>query len=341
MIKKVILKIKKFIKDNLVFFIILFAVNFLITIEVPYYIYFPGGIIDIKDRVSIENEYKIKGSLNLAFVSEIKGTVLTYLLSYVIPNWDLIPEDEVEYDNETYEEINFENKILLEEAKQNAVFVAYSKASHDINITNYTNYVTYISSLAKTDLKTGDTILELDNKIIASKEDYLNIIKTKEIGDKLTLKVKDLNNKVKNRYIKVINYEGEKLTGIYFVTIYKYTSNPKITFNFKDSESGPSGGFMTALSIYSKLTNIDITHGKKIVGTGTIDINGNVGEIGGIEYKLKGAVNEKADIFLVPSGNNYKDAIKLKKKYKYKIDIIEVSSFDKALDYLLIKLINF
>ena len=44
---------------------------------------------------------------------------------------------------------------------------------------------------------------------------------------------------------------------------------------------------MTALAIYNYLTEEDITHGKTIVGTGTIDINGNVGLIGGVKYKLK------------------------------------------------------
>ena len=66
---------------------------------------------------------------------------------------------------------------------------------------------------------------------------------------------------------------------------------------------------ITNLAIYNYLTEEDITHGKTIVGTGTIDINGNVGEISGVKYKLQGAIKEKADIFLVPSGDNYNEAI--------------------------------
>ena len=58
----------------------------------------------------------------------------------------------------------------------------------------------------------------------------------------------------------------------------------------------------TALLIYDYLTEEDITKGRTIVGTGTIDENGNVGSIGGVKYKLKGAVKNKAEIFLVPNG---------------------------------------
>ena len=61
---------------------------------------------------------------------------------------------------------------------------------------------------------------------------------------------------------------------------------------------------------------------------------GNVGEISGVKYKLAGAVKENSDIFLVPSGENYKEAIKEQKEHNYDIEIVEVKTFDEALDYL-------
>ena len=60
----------------------------------------------------------------------------------------------------------------------------------------------------------------------------------------------------------------------------------------------------------NNLTEEDITKGKKIVGTGTIEEDGSVGSIGGVKYKLNGAVRQKADIFLVPAGENYEEALK-------------------------------
>ena len=65
-----------------------------------------------------------------------------------------------------------------------------------------------------------------------------------------------------------------------------------------------------------------------------IDSNGNVGEIGGVEYKLKGAVNEKSDIFFVPMGNNYDECLKIKKEKKYDIVIVGISKIDDAIEYL-------
>ena len=91
---------------------------------------------------------------------------------------------------------------------------------------------------------------------------------------------------------------------------------------------------MTTLAIYDALIPEDLTHGLKIAGTGTIDSNGNVGEIGGVNFKLAGAVYGKADIFLVPSGENYEDAMRIKKERNYKIEIVEINTFDDAIEYL-------
>ena len=65
------------------------------------------------------------------------------------------------------------------------------------------------------------------------------------------------------------------------------------------------------------LSSDDITHGKKVVGTGTIDVYGNVGEIGGIKYKLMAASKKNADIVFVPEAN-YKEAKKIMDKEKYR-----------------------
>jgi PDZ domain-containing protein len=86
--------------------------------------------------------------------------------------------------------------------------------------------------------------------------------------------------------------------------------------------------------IENKLIKEDLTKGLTIVGTGTIDEAGNVGEISGIEYKLEGAVKAHADIFLAPLGDNYKDALKEIKKNKYKIKLVGVATFADALNYL-------
>lgn len=70
-----------------------------------------------------------------------------------------------------------------------------------------------------------------------------------------------------------------------------------------DKIGGPSAGLMFALGIIDKMRSEDLTGGKIIAGTGTIDDAGNVGPIGGIPQKLVGAQKAGAQLFLVPKDN--------------------------------------
>ena len=86
--------------------------------------------------------------------------------------------------------------------------------------------------------------------------------------------------------------------------------------------------------MYNQLTKKDLTKGYTIAGTGTIEEDGSIGQIGGIEHKILGAVAAKADYFLSPAGDNYKDAKKYIKKKKLKIKLIKVNNIQDAISIL-------
>jgi PDZ domain-containing protein len=66
---------------------------------------------------------------------------------------------------------------------------------------------------------------------------------------------------------------------------------------------GPSAGTMFALGIIDLLTEEDEVGGKTIAGTGTVDLTGTVGPIGGIRQKMVGATKAGATWFLAPAEN--------------------------------------
>lgn len=324
---------KNFIKEN--YLVLLFGIVFMATIlyPLPYYIYTGGGTINVKDKIHIENK-ETKGDFNLCYIEQINANIPTFLLSKLLSNWDSVSKEEVSLnDKEDVKDIYKRDKIYLEEANQNAIFVAYKKAGKSVNILDKHLYIIYLEEDSDTDLKIGDDILEIDGSKIDSLADISKILDSYEVGSKLNIKVKR-NGKEMMKYAIVHEKDGRKLIGIALTSIYDYKVDPKITFTFSNSESGPSGGFMVTLAIYNQLIDNDISNGLKIAGTGTIDIEGNVGSIGGVKYKLKGAVDSKSDIFLVPAGENYEEAIKYKKKYHYDIKIIGISTFEEAIEKL-------
>lgn len=323
---------KNILKNNYKFIISLILIFFVLNIRFPYYIDAPGGISDISKKIEI-NGYESKGSFNLAYVKEYKATIPTLVFSLIKKDWKVLKQEEVLLDTEDTESYIFRDKILMEESISNAIYVAYNKAEKDIKTLSNNLIVTYITNESNTDLKVGDSILSINNKKIENKQEITNIINKLNIGDKINISVKN-SNKTHNRYAYIIDDNGDKKIGILISSIKEYDTNPKVVVNTDNNESGSSGGLITALSIYNSLIKEDITKGLTIVGTGTIDEEGNVGSIGGVEYKLKSAVKNKADLFIVPNDENYKEAIKLKEKNNYKIDIVGVSTFDEVIDYL-------
>ena len=326
--------IKKFIKEYYKVIIVYVLILAFFLVEFPYYISAPGGLINTDDKIETTENFKMSGSLNMAYVSEIHATIPTLVISLLNKDWDVEKEEEVKNDNETIEEKDYRNKMLLEESNDTALLVAYKHSDIDYKVTNNKVYITYVDKLADTNLKIGDQILKVDDTEITDKNSLFEYIASKQIGDKITLEVKDINGDDKKREATLINVLDEPKVGAVVTETFDVKSDEKVNFNFKDRESGSSGGLMLTLTIYSHLNEIDLTDGKTIVGTGTIDINGNVGEISGIKYKLIGAVNKGADVFLVPVGENYEDAKKLKEERNYDIELVPVATFEEALKYL-------
>ncbi|RKN39914.1 PDZ domain-containing protein [Micromonospora endolithica] len=93
---------------------------------------------------------------------------------------------------------------------------------------------------------------------------------------------------------------------------------------------GPSAGLMFALGIVDKLTPADLTGGKVIAGTGTIDDTGQVGPIGGIAQKLVGAKRAGATAFLVPA-DNCAEAVR---NPQSGLPLLRVATLDDALSAL-------
>ncbi len=332
MISKIYDKTIKYIKENYKFFIIMIFIIFLFTIPSNYEVYTPGGIIDLKKRIEIKGSSESKGSLNITYVGAKKGTLPILLLSLIIPNWDIESLDENRYENESYKEIFERDRLTLLEVNKYSILVAFKAAKKEYQIVSEDIVVYFVSDEAKTNLKIGDTIVSIEGIEVNDTSNIEQLLKNYKTGDKVNILIKR-NNDLKNSYAYITEIDGKKVIGIYLISILEIKTNPEVKFNYKSNESGSSGGLMNALAIYDMLVEEDITKGKKIAGTGTIDKDGNVGEIGGIKYKLAGASREKADIFLVPS-DNYMEALDEKNKNNYDIEIIRAETFDKVIEIL-------
>ena len=332
MFTKIYEKIKEFIKENYKGLIAIVVVFLLFMIELPYSIYTPGGAVDLNKRISVNNGYEAEGSFNMAYVSMVRGSIPFLLLSYIIPDWDIVSSDEITIEGENMEEMLEREKLYMQESMDAAIINAYRAAGADLNITGTISEVSFIAEEADTNLKIGDEIIRANQVEIHSLDDLKKVIEGLDEKKKVRLDViRDDEEKECFAYTYKTD-DGMKI-GVSLLTTYEYTTAPEVSITSKASEAGSSGGLMMSLTIYNSLVPEDITGGKKIVGTGTIDIDGNVGEIGGVKYKLIGAVKNDADVFICPE-ENYEEAIEVVLDKDYDIPIISVSTFLEAIEAL-------
>ena len=322
---------KKILKDNYKFIIALIIIAIIFWLPLPYYIDAPGGLTNLNSKVKISNK-KIDGSYNLTYVSEYKASIPLVVYSWFNKDYDVYKKEDILLDNESDSEYYKRDRLFLEESVSNAVISAYTLANKKISIKNNYLYVGYILDNSDTDLVVGDSIISIDGIKVNTKEEINKLLSTKKKNDKIIIKVIN-NNKEYERYAYLKKENNKIVIGIIPIEVYDYSVSPKVDIKTSASESGGSGGLMLSLTIYDLLTDKNLSKGRIVAGTGTIDDKGSVGEIGGVKYKIKGAVKDKADIFFVPSGN-YKEAKKLVDKNKYKIKLVKVNTLKEAVNYL-------
>ena len=333
MLKKFYEKVKEFIKTEYKFILFLIVFVVICTWPVNYYIVIGGGISDISDRVVVENGDSSNGSFNLSYVSELKGTTLSYLLSYVMPHWKRVSMDDYKYTtDEDYQDIEFRSELDLLSSNSNAIYYAYQLADKPCEVVKTDVYVIVKFPEYDNPLEVGDKLLKVNGVFCTNLVEFQEAIQKVEGNSVRVTVLRD--GKEMELTSKLYEEENRKVLGVGLQSVTTYDVDPEVKFQFEKNESGPSAGLITTLSIYDQLTKGDLTKGKLIAGTGTIEADGSIGPIGEVEYKLLGAVDGGAQVFLVPAGENYQDCKKMKKEESLDIKLISVKNIDDAIKKL-------
>ncbi len=93
---------------------------------------------------------------------------------------------------------------------------------------------------------------------------------------------------------------------------------------------GPSAGLMVGLTVYDLLAEEDLLRGRRVAGTGTLDVDGVVGAVGGVPEKTLAAIAAGYDVLLVPSA----DASAAQRLASGRITVIGAATLDEAIDRL-------
>jgi PDZ domain-containing protein len=310
--------------------------------SLPYYVSKPGMAKELGPIIKVEGGDKDEGNFMLTTVRMGRANIYSYLEAKIRNYEEIYPLDMILNKTETEEEYNARQLHLMAGSKLNAIEVAYRKAGLPVKYKYKGIYVMQVIPKMPADgvLSAGDRIFKVDGKQLPSSEKFIEYVSKKQAGDKVTLSYsRNKSTKTVTLKLQPFKEDPQKVgIGISLVDDKEIEVDPKVSVK-TDEIGGPSAGFMFSLEIYNQLTEGDLTKGYQIAGTGTIDVDGTVGPIGGIEQKIVAADKAGAEIFLAPNekgikNSNYRDALKTARDIKTKMKIVPIDTFEDAVSYL-------
>lgn len=315
------------------------------------YIQKPGGAYELSPIIAVEGgDRDDVGSMSLMTVAIAKATPITYLWALVADDQKVMQPEQIRRPHEDEREYDFRQLQLMSGSQFNALYVAFHRAGKPFTVTYDGVYVVNVlpGGAAEGKLVAGDKIVSIDSQPFDKMEELIAFLGSKEEGDTITLQVES-EGTVRSESITLTNIPGEDRVGlgIEFAEDRNITTNPPVHINTEDI-GGPSAGLMFTLEIMNQLLEEDLTKGYRIAGTGEMHTNGEVGRIGGINYKIIAADRAGIEIFFAPDDelseevkkrnpgllSNYEEAVKTAKKIGTDMVIVPVKTVDDALRYL-------
>ncbi|AIM25832.1 SepM family pheromone-processing serine protease [Melissococcus plutonius] len=330
------------------FFIFILAVAFFVPI--PYYIEGPGTTENLKEIIRVDNKKDhARGSFYLTTVGIRPATMVTALIAKFSDFYELENKKELMGDNSN-QEYNQIQQYYMDSSKNAAIEQALKLAHLPYKMTFKGVYVLAIEDKSDFNkkIKVGDTVVGIDGHTFNNKESFMDYVQKQKIGQKAKITYVQ-NGKEKKTTGKLMQLPTTKKAGIGITLVDHTEIIPSIPVSIKtDNIGGPSAGLMFTLEIYKQLTHKDLQKGYKIAGTGTMDNQGIVGRIGGIDKKIVTASKNNIDIFFAPNDeitkeirkanpkilSNYKEAKQTAKKIDTKMKIIPVKTVQEAVNYL-------
>ena len=311
------------------------------------------------EAYNIQNTYQFAGIdtkdvhvYSVSVYSYYNVTLSQYLFSLLNPYAVISEHNDIVNTSSVY--INSSGTVQKNVSLINALIAGYKESGKDISYTFLGNIIHSLYGTANRYFQVSDVINEVEGEKITKDKDVNNILLEKygyiQIGDYYYINL-ELNKPYQFKVLRngevidveayCMNYQvDDNLLPILGINYYNYNSinkeetNPKFEIKSPDTY-GPSAGLMQSLFIYDALSGEKLTKNLIVAGTGTIDEDGRVGSIGGVQSKLTAAIQAKADVFFCPASNYIEAKERFDKlNYKTKMKLVSVNTLHDCIEYL-------
>lgn len=330
--KKTFFQYRRLVIGFLLLFIPLMFISFY---KIDYSFTAPGFNDDISQFIIIEEELEnVPTFMTTSVIVMDKISIAQYLLGRLESKVTVDEFPEI-YDDLDLDDLNTMGYLMKDDSLATSLIVGIENAGYSITYETYLTIYMTLDFLTSDSLMLGDKILEINGNTdldeALSNIECETVVEFKILRDDVEMTV---------HADKKTRHNGTCAIGVY---LYDFTEiiETEVVYKFvEDNTGGPSGGLMQALYVYFELTESNFDPGLRIAGTGTIDVDGNVGGIGGVRQKIITASMNNIDIFFIPhltdgEHDNYIEALEVYNTLDTDMELVGVATFQEALDYLL------
>jgi PDZ domain-containing protein len=311
-----------------------------VRLPVPYVRLGPGPTFDTlgaddagKEIIGIDgrSERRTTGHLNLTTISVRGGPgdsldLLTALGGWLDPRYSVVPREEIYPPGKSAQEVDKETTKEFTESQSSAEFVALGELGYPQQVVIQD---VPASSPSAGKLAPKDVLVSVNGRPVRGYSDVSAVLTALQPG--ATVQV-GYRRDGKTGMARIVTTKASDRNGaaLGIVLTLRRDAPFTVTIGLNESVGGPSAGLMFALGIVEKLGPDELTGGKFIAGTGTLDFTGKIGAIGGIKLKMIGARDHGATVFLVPK-DNCADALQ---RPPAGLQLVKVDTLHGALDAL-------
>jgi PDZ domain-containing protein len=304
-------------------------------VPLPYVIFQPGpitntlGDLDGKPIIQVKGAtaYPAKGALDFTTVRVTGGpgvrvNVFELAEAALRQDYEVYKREEIYPTETTREQVQQENAAEMVDSQEVAAAIALRETGRTVPERVVVSQLPE-GSPAKGVLEPGDEIVSVAGTPTPDAAAVQTAVRAQKAGAPVSIVVRRSGSQ-KAVSVTTRDVQGRTVIGVALGRDYELPVDVTITAG---GVGGPSAGTMFTLAVYDVLTPGDLTGGKRIAGTGTMEPDESVGPIGGIRQKLSGARNGGADYFLAPADN----CDEVVGHVPDGLEVFKIGSFDDAL----------
>jgi PDZ domain-containing protein len=295
------------------------------------YVFTPDTAQPVAPYVSVPNERRdARGGIYYVAVKVERASLLERALPWLYHDATFVPADEFQPPGSSAEDVRRQSKLEMERSQPVAAAVALRELGYRVRVHPTGVLVTLVprGGPASGKLQPQDVIVSVNGRRTVYPQQLREEIVRAGVGSTVTIVVRRGKRTAEYRVRPIADpSEGDRrpLIGVLVEQAADITLPIKVKIDL-GSVGGPSAGLAFALDVMEELGR-DVDHGLRVAATGTIELDGTVGPIGGIKQKTVGAREAHVDVFLVPAGDNAEEAA----RYANGLKIVPVHSFRQAL----------